>query len=130
MRTQTINRKADPNNEGDLGPDRATGTNDDELMIVTQRDGRMIFTVFGDHDGDDAEEDSTPHQEHTPGLYGEEDYGIVPQALNAAIQAFENSDAPIRQDIADGYGAWLEDSFFIIATLRSEDESKRNDPDA
>ena len=56
--------------------------------------------------------------------------GSVAQDLNVALRNYASSTVAIAQDLATGYGGWLEDSFFLAYTLMSEDDSKRNDPDS
>ena len=46
-----------------------------------------------------------------------------------ALQAYKDSTYPIAQHAAAGWGAWLEDSFFMAYAIHAEDDSVINDPD-
>ena len=113
MRTQTSMPASDLDGDGDGGVVDS---------IVTRADGRTVVTT--------TDSTVTPPVTTTEGPAGPAMVGAVPSALAEAKADFAASDGTIAQDIAMGYGAWLEESFFVVLTLHSEDDDLRGDPDS
>ena len=119
----------------------------DEGAIVYLADGRTMTYDLEDLDGagdgtalgfpkapDSMAKGINPMDGETYATDGSEPPHALPAAdLAVALRMYDNAKAPMyttAQHNAQGYGAWLEDSFFVAYVINSEDDLILNDPDS